>query len=393
MNLKDRLNKEEKKPENSSDTTLTSNPQSAEQTLLSKVHELSTALTAATDDLEKMKRKSRSQDRTISKLSSRNSTLTSKTQELQSVIAELRTEISETQNINRSLQESNQDLLKENDILRSHRENESQKEEAAVLRSEISRLRMKIDELNSLVDYSNIDAVRNAYDELERVRKKLDRYSKKLHEIRKEQNLRVGELSHRINALTGSLWLCRDLLLLFAYCSLAADQVLLLDVWDLLKDACKSLKSFCDWFIYPGYTPYPGADPVPYGSGTAWAVRTASVIAILISAILLSRIGRRAYNRIRAQWCRLAARISLSLLIIVSVLGSVIKEYLKWNTAVLFLALFVISMRLIRRYESSYARSHKTDDWKLIKEHNDKSYYLTYYFYYIYRFLTQERGS
>ena len=112
--------------------------------------------------------------------------------------------------------------------------------------------------------------------------------------------------------------------------------------------------------------------PVPYGSGTAWTVRTASVIAILISVILLSRIGRRAYSRIRTQWCRLAARISLSLLIIISVLGSVIKEYLHWNTAVLFLTLFTISMRLMRRYENSFARSRMTDDWEQIKEHNEK---------------------
>ena len=101
MNLKDRLNKEEQKPGNSTYTTQTSNPQSAEQTLLSKVQELSAALTAAKDNLAKEKQRTRTQDRTISKLSSQNSILTSKTQEQQSMIAALRTEISEAQDINR----------------------------------------------------------------------------------------------------------------------------------------------------------------------------------------------------------------------------------------------------------------------------------------------------
>ena len=101
MNLKDRLNKEEQRPGNSTDTMQTSNPQSAEQTLLSKVQELSAALTAVKDNLAKEKQRTRALDRTISKLSSQNSTLTSKTQEQQSMIAALRTEISEAQDINR----------------------------------------------------------------------------------------------------------------------------------------------------------------------------------------------------------------------------------------------------------------------------------------------------
>lgn len=396
MNLKDRQNKEEKKPERSSSTTQKSNQQSTEQTLLSKVQDLSMALTAMTDDLEKVKRKSRSQDRTISKLSSRNSMLTSKAQELQSIIAALRTEISEAQDINRSLQKSNQELLKENEDLRLHRESESQKE-TAVLKNEISRLRLKVDDLNKQVDYSNADAVRKAYDELERARKELGRYkayaAKKLHGVRKERDRSVAALSHRIKALSGSLWLCRDLLLLFAYFTMTAEPVILLDIWELLTDAFLSLESYCDWIIYPCYAPYPGAMPVPYEPGTAWAVRMASVIAGLVLVILLSYIGRRVYNSIRAQWCKLATRVSLSLLIIVSVLGSLIKEYLHWNTAFLFLTLFAISMRLIRRYENSCVRSRKTDDWERIKEHNDKSYYATYCIYYIYRSLTQERGS
>ena len=44
MNLKERQNKEKKKPENSNSTTQTSNQQSPEQILLSKVLELSDAL-------------------------------------------------------------------------------------------------------------------------------------------------------------------------------------------------------------------------------------------------------------------------------------------------------------------------------------------------------------
>ena len=396
MNLKDRLNKEEKKPKNLSDTTQTSNPHSAEQLLLSKTLALTEALTEATNALESEKQKVASQARTISDLSSQNSILTSKARELQSVLSALKTEITEVREINRSLQKSNQDLLRENGILRIPRESESQKENA-VLKSEISGLRSKIDDLNKLVDYSNADAVRKAYDELERARskanKELESYqlfaAHKLNEILEERDRSVAALSHRAKSLTGSLWLCRDLLLLFIFCTLTADPVIMLDAWELLTDACLSIESYCEWFMYPCYAPYPGAVPVPYGSGTAWTVRTASVIAILISVILLSRIGRRAYSRIRTQWCRLAARISLSLLIIISVLGSVIKEYLHWNTAVLFLTLFAISMRLMRRYENSFARSRMTDDWEQIKEHNEKSYYVTYH---IYRFLTQERG-
>ena len=310
--------------------------------------------------------------------------LTSKAQELQSIIAALRTEISEAQDINRSLQKSNQELLKENEDLRLHRESESQKE-TAVLKNEISRLRLKVDDLNKQVDYSNADAVRKAYDELERARKELGRYkayaAKKLHGVRKERDRSVAALSHRIKALSGSLWLCRDLLLLFAYFTMTAEPVILLDIWELLTDAFLSLESYCDWIIYPCYAPYPGAMPVPYEPGTAWAVRTASVIAGLVLVILLSYIGRRVYNSIRAQWCKLATRVSLSLLIIVSVLGSVIKEYLRWNTAVLLFFLFLLEMRFLLRFENMFTKNHKTDQWERIKDQNDRSYFVTFHIY------------
>ena len=392
MNLKERQNKEKKKPENSNSTTQTSKQQSAEQILLSKVMEL-------TDALNEEKQRSLSQAQTISELTSQRSILTSKTQEQQSIIAALRTEISEAQNINKSLQKDNQSLIRQNDDLRFDHGVESLKE-VDDLRDEICRLHLKIAELNKQVDHSTVAAVNKAYKKLEENDQKA---KKKMQDFRAYANKKIGEYvdeiekrnciiksQHaRIRSEKNKLWLYRDLLFLYCLCTLAANPVILLDVWELLTDAYLSFDSYCDWFMYPCYAPYPGAVPVPYGSGTAWTVRTASVIAILISVILLSRIGRRAYSRIRTQWCRLAARISLSLLIIISVLGSVIKEYLHWNTAVLFLTLFAISMRLMRRYENSFARSRMTDDWEQIKEHNEKSYYVTYH---IYRFLTQERG-
>ena len=244
MNLKDRLNKEEKKPGNSTVTTQKSNPQSAEQTLLSKVQELSAALTATKDDLAKEKKRIRSLDRTISKLSYQNSTLTSRTQEQQSLIAALRTEISETQDINRSLQEGNQKLLRENEDLRFDHGVESRKE-VDDLRNEISRLHSQVDDLNKQVDQSCVAAVREAYDELERSRRKADRQldsyqafvAKKLRGILDERNQSVAALNHKIKARAGSLWLSRDLLFVYAICSLAANPVILLDLWEILSGA------------------------------------------------------------------------------------------------------------------------------------------------------------
>ena len=397
MNLKDRLNKEEQKPGNSTDTTQTSNPQSAEQTLLSKVQELSAALTAAKDNLAKEKQRTRTLDKTISKLSSQNSTLTSKTQEQQSMIAALRTEISEAQDINRSLRKDNQALIQENENIRFDHGVESRRE-VDDLKIEISRLHLQIDDLHKQVDQSCVEAVRAAYDELERSRRKADRQldsyqafvAKKIRGILDERNQSIAVLNHKIKARAGSLWLARDLLFVYALCSLAADPIILLDLRDILVNIGLLLEEYYGWIYCPCYIPYPGGAPLPYESGTAWAVRTASIIAGLALAAGIIWLFRHVFSLIRVQWCRLAVRITVSLLIIVSVLGNVIKEYLQWNTAALLFVLFIVVMKAIHRIEISYIRLHKTDEWDYIKEHDDKLYYITYY---IYRFLARERGQ
>jgi len=397
LNLKDRLNKEEQKPGNSTDTTQTSNPQSAEQTLLSKVQELSAALTAARDNLVNEKQRTRRLDRTISKLSSQNSTLTSKTQEQQSMIAALRTEISEAQDINRSLRKDNQALIQENENIRFDHGVESRRE-FDDLRDEISRLHSQIDDLNKQVDQSCVAAVREAYDELERSRRKADRQldsyqafvAKKLRGILDERNQSISALNYKIKARAGSLWLARDLLFVYALCSLVADPIILLDFRNILVYIGLLLEEYYGWIYCPCYIPYPGGAPLPYESGTAWAVRTASIIAGLVVVVGMLRLCRHIFSRIRAQWCRLAKRITVSMLIIVSALRTLIKAYLQWNTVAFFFVLFIVVMKVLHRLEISYIQAHKSDEWEHIKDHNDKSYYVTYY---IYRFLAWERGQ
>ena len=397
VNLKDRQNKEAQKPGNSTDITQKSNPRSAEQTLLSKVTELSAALTATTDALEKEKQRSRTLDRTISKLSSRNSTLTSKTQEQLSLIAALRTEISEAQDINRSLLKDNQALMQENENIRYDHGVESRRE-VDDLKIEISHLYSKIDDLNKQVDQSCVAAVREAYDELERFRRKADRQmdsyqafvADKLRGILDEKNRHISALNHKIKALEGGLWLARDLLLVYALCSLAAAPVILLDLQKLLINIDLLLEEYYEWICYPCYFPHTSAEPLPYESGTAWTVRIVSVLAGLAFTVGMICFCRHVFTRIRTQWCRFATRITVSLLIIVSALGTVIKKYLQWNTAALFFAMFIIVIKLLHRLEISYTRAYKTDEWEHIKNHNDKSYYAAYY---ICRLLTHKRGQ
>ena len=306
MNLKDRLNKEEKTPESSTDTMQTSNPRSAEQTLLSKVQELSAALTAVKDNLAKEKQRTRALDRTISKLSSQNSKLTSKTQEQQSMLAALRTEISEAQDINRSLRKDNQALIQENENIRFDHGVESRKE-VDDLKIEISRLHSQIDDLHKQVDQSCVEAVRAAYDELERSRRKADRQldsyqafvAKKLRGILDERNQSIAALNHKIKARTGSLWLARDLLFVYALCSLTADPIILLDLRDTLVNIGLLLEEYYGWIYCPCYIPYPGSVPLPYESGTAWAVRTASIIAGLALAAGIIWLFRHVYPKSR----------------------------------------------------------------------------------------------
>lgn len=52
--------------------------------------------------------------------------------------------------------------------------------------------------------------------------------------------------------------------------------------------------------------------------------------------------------------------------------------------------MFIVVMKVLHRLEISYIQAHKSDEWEHIKDHNDKSYYVTYY---IYRFLAWERGQ
>ena len=257
---------------------------------------------------------------------------------------------------------------------------------------------MQIDDLHKQVDQSCVEAVRAAYDELERSRRKADRQldsyqafvAKKIRGILDERNQSIAVLNHKIKARAGSLWLARDLLFVYALCSLAADPIILLDLRDILVNIGLLLEEYYGWIYCPCYIPYPGGAPLPYESGTAWAVRTASIIAGLALAAGIIWLFRHVFSLIRVQWCRLAVRITVSLLIIVSVLGNVIKEYLQWNTAALLFVLFIVVMKAIHRIEISYIRLHKTDEWDYIKEHDDKLYYITYY---IYRFLARERGQ
>lgn len=391
MNLKDRQSKEEQNLGNSTDITQKSNPQSEEQTLLSKVTELSVALTATTDALEKEKQRSRALDRTISKLSSKNSTLISKTQEQQSLIAALKTEISEAQDINRSLQKDNQALIQENGDLRYNHGVESRKE-VDNLRNEICRLHLEIADLNKQVDHSNVAAVDRAYKEL----KENDRIAKKtmkdfqafvkekvkgyVDEIESRNSI-IKSLYIRIRSEKNRLWFHRDLLFVYSLCALITNPVILLDIWELLTTAGLLLEEYYEWILCPCYSPYPGSMPQPYKPETAWVVRAASVIAVLASTVLLIYACRRAYNQVRAQWCRLAARITISLIIIVSTVGPAVKEYLNWNTAVFLFILFLLEIRLLFGLRNMFINNHKTDEWEHIKEQNDKTFYVTYHIY------------
>ena len=397
MNLKERQNKEKKRPEISNDTTQTSNPLSDEQTLLSKTQELSAKLAAATDALEREKKRSRAQDLTISKLTSQNSTLTSKTQEQQLLIAALRTEISDALDINRSLLEDNQALIQANGGLRSDRGIESRKE-VADLRSEITRLESEICDLKTQVDQSCVAAVQKAYDKLERSRRKADRQldsyqafvEEKIRGILEERNQSVAALNHKIKALTGSLWLSRDLLLICVLCNLVANPVILQDLWDILLGIDLLLAEYFEWIRYPCYHPYPGSEPYPYAPWPAWAIRIVSIVAGLSLVAGIACLCSHMYDQIRSQWCRLAARITTTLLIIVSILGPMAKEYLHWNTAALSFIFFLFAMKRLHRFEVSYSRAHKTEKWEHIKQHNDKSFYVTYHINHLYALIKEK---
>ncbi len=252
---------------------------------------------------------------------------------------------------------------------------------------------MQIDDLKKQVDQSNVAAVREAYDELERTRRQanrqLDSYQvfvgRKLRGILDERDQSVAALKHKIKARAGSLWLARDLLLIYALCSLKADPIILLDLQEILIYIGLLLKEFCEWICCPCYVPYPGGESLPYEAGTAWAIRIVSVIAGMAFEIGMLLFCIHVLSLIRAQWCRFAKRITISLLIIVSTLGTLIKAYLQWNTVVIFFVLFIIVMKVLHRLEISYTQSHKSDEWEQIKEHNDRSYYVTYHIYKFFR--------
>ena len=396
MNLKERQNKEKKKPENSNSTTQTSKQQSAEQILLSKVLELS-------DALNEEKQRTRSQAQMISELTSQRSILTSKTQEQQLIIAALRTEISEAQNINKSLQKNNQSLIRQNDDLRFDHGVESLKE-VDDLRDEICRLHLKIAELNKQVDHSTVAAVNKAYKKLEendqKAKKKMQDFrvyvNKKIREYVDEiekRNCIIKSQHARIRSEKNKLWLYRDLLFLYCLCTLAVTPVILQDIGKLFTTAGLLLEEYYEWILCPCYYPYPGAAPQPYETGISWAIRIASVIAGLALSTLLVYACRRLYSKVRSQWCRLATRIFLSLLIIVSVLGSVIKEYLRWNTAVLLFFLFLLEMRFLLRFENMFTKNHKTDGWERLKDQNDKSYFVTFHIYTCFREMIWNRNK
>ena len=239
---------------------------------------------------------------------------------------------------------------------------------------------------------------RAAYDELERSRRKADRQldsyqafvAKKLRGILDERNQSISSLNYKIKARAGSLWLARDFLFVYALCSLAVDPIILLDLQEILININLLLEEFYEWICCPYYVQYPGGESLPYEAGTAWAIRSASVIVVLAFVVGMEWLCRHVFARIRAQWCRFAKRITVSMLIVVSTLGTLIKAYLKWNTVTFFFVLFIVVMKVLHRLEISYTRAHKSDEWEHIKDHNDKSYYVTYY---IYHFLTRERSQ
>ena len=260
--------------------------------------------------------------------------------------------------------------------------------------NEISLMYSQIDDHNNQLDPAKITVTSQTFDELEEnsrkarkalgyyqvyTRKKVLSYVKEI----KEKNRNITVLAQKNKSREGNLWLSQDLLLLFVLCTLVVDPTFLLDLRDILFDVGLSLCEYYEWINYPCYYPYPGATPHPYTTGTAWAIRAVSIIAGLAFSAGLFYLGRHLYARLRSLWCRLAARITASLLIIVSVLGSSMKEYLPWNTVTFFLILLFIAMKLIRRFEAIFASFYKTDDWKHIRDHNDKFFYITFYIFQI----------
>lgn len=208
--------------------------------------------------------------------------------------------------------------------------------------------------------------------------------NKKIREYVDEIEKRNGIIKSqhaRIRSEKNKLWLYRDLLFLYCLCTLAVTPVILQDIGKLFTTAGLLLEEYYEWILCPCYYPYPGAAPQPYETGISWAIRIVSVITGLAFTAFLAYTCRYLYSKARPQWCRLATRISLSLLIIVTVLGSVVKEYLQWNTAVLLFILLLLEIVLLPRFESMFTQNHKPDEWERIKAQNDTSFFVTYHIY------------
>lgn len=140
--------------------------------------------------------------------------------------------------------------------------------------------------------------MREAYENLEENDRRTDKTLKDFQAfVKKKFNDIIGEIEDRnriiksmgdrIKSQKNILWLSRDLLLVYALCILTANPVILLDHWEILVGIDLLLAEYCEWIHCPYNYPFPGAEPLPYELGTAWAVRTAFVIAGLSLAVVI----------------------------------------------------------------------------------------------------------
>ena len=402
MNLKDRMNSgsqdlkpmENVKPQNMQNTMQKSNQPSQEQTLLSKVQELTEALKTEKqknsdlqEEITSDKKQMREQTALIHRLSSEKSdlqstsqTLLSKNQEMQSQIADLKAELSSVQKINLSLTTNNQSLVKQNDDLRNNAGLLSRKEQEQ-LEEKYRNLTTGADKLKKQVNMSNVEAVESAQAAQKAAERKAEKdiadykesADKKVSEAVSAKNTAIRQTKEKVKAAKKNQQIAWGSLLVTLLCCLIAYPTFSWDIWYFISVpagwAWDRLNNYAGWVEKPYYTrSVMGVEQqVAFSTGWAWFLRILTFILIIacIGAVIYGTYRIALYYKKR--WCNLSLKVLLISIAVIIVFGEGIRTHININLVLLLLIVQLLYLGVLAYLDGYYETRNRTDEWEKLQ--------------------------
>ena len=342
MNLKDRMNTETAQTTSLTNTTPKLNQLSQEKELI------------------------KNQSEAINLLKTEIQTLSSEKSKLALTITELKTELLETQKINQSLTKSNNDLREENGLLT--------KKEQQELEDENTKLKSINTTLKKLVNNSSVEVVNKALKDRDIARNELSEYKKiskkEIRKINNQKHLIETEMIKVMDLLERKSRLHWRFLTFILICICVKSKPFLNDIKDSFIEIQKSLASiwteYFEWLSHPSYLTLSDGFK-PFTGYTIWIARVMVVILAIILVLFILRKFLNICIFYKRRWCTLSLKVFVISLTVLLIFGDKIKSLLPSNLLLIFLAIQLLYLGILKYMDGYYENRRRFDEWEHIQ--------------------------